>query len=690
MLRRLCGRPRSPAAGVWILTAGLVAASVLLWFGVRGEEPPFAGASLPWWVLAVSFGVAEVFVVHIRIARHAQTFSLAEIPLVFGLAFTSPGGLVLAETVGVGIALAIHRRQRPLRLSFNVAQRACTTLLAVLFVAVCRSVLPAGWPSLWVSLFGATILADLVGAMLINVAIGLSDDKIKLLDQVIGLGTLLTVANTALGIVGVMVFLQHPAAVLLVVAPAAMTYLAGKAFTDLQRATGLAQRSLEREDMVPMLLRHMREVFNADIAELILWPEGRDQPPVRCQVGPGDQEIAFEPVALDPTEGVWARVASEREPVLLSRPIRNEALRRFFGDRRIRDAIVAPVSSDDQLLGIVTVADRLDDFSTFDHDDLGLFQTLANHAAVALRNSLLIERLERALAHETEMGRLKDEFVATVSHELRTPLTNVQASVKTLLRRDVRFTPAEQHEFLLAADRHTERLKRLIEDILFAARVETEEPLSRPTQEIGLAGLITRLVEDEAYGDGRERIDVVISDTVPPVRGIEEDVYRILRNLIDNALKYSPENQRVTVTVGVDTDDVVVRVRDRGPGIDPDQRDRIFDRFYQVDQSDTRRVGGVGMGLYICRRAAERLGARIWLERLRCFRIGLRRSPSDRRSRGARDGGHRDRDRTRLNGRGRGRRWRARAEDAAESEGPPVGGPSIVAGTGFEPVTSGL
>jgi signal transduction histidine kinase len=615
MLRRLCGRPRSPAAGVWFLTAGLVAASVLLWFGVRGEEPPFAGASFPWWVLAVSFGVAEVFVVHIRIARHAQTFSLAEIPLVFGLAFTSPGGLVLAETVGVGIALAIHRRQRPLRLSFNVAQRACTTLLAVLFVAVCRSVLPAGWPSLWVSLFGATILADLVGAMLINVAIGLSDDKIKLLDQVIGLGTLLTVANTALGIVGVMVFLQHPAAVLLVVAPAAMTYLAGKAFTDLQRATGLAQRSLERDDMVPMLLRHMREVFNADIAELILWPEGRDQPPVRCQVGPGDQEIAFEPVALDPTEGVWARVASEREPVLLSRPIRNEALRRFFGDRRIRDAIVAPVSSDDQLLGIVTVADRLDDFSTFDHDDLGLFQTLANHAAVALRNSLLIERLERALAHETEMGRLKDEFVATVSHELRTPLTNVQASVKTLLRRDVRFTPAEQHEFLLAADRHTERLKRLIEDILFAARVETEEPLSRPTQEIGLAGLITRLVEDEAYGDGRERIDVVISDTVPPVRGIEEDVYRILRNLIDNALKYSPENQRVTVIVGVDPDGVVVRVRDRGPGIEPDQRDRIFDRFYQVDQSDTRRVGGVGMGLYICRRAAERLGGRIWLEK---------------------------------------------------------------------------
>jgi two-component system OmpR family sensor kinase len=107
----------------------------------------------------------------------------------------------------------------------------------------------------------------------------------------------------------------------------------------------------------------------------------------------------------------------------------------------------------------------------------------------------------------------------------------------------------------------------------------------------------------------------VISDKVPPVMGVEEDVYRIVRNLIDNALKYSPTNERITVSVGVEADDVVIRVRDRGPGIDPDQRDRIFDRFYQVDQSATRQVGGVGMGLYICQRAAERLGGRIWLER---------------------------------------------------------------------------
>ena len=625
MLRRLRARYVSHATAVWMLTASLLLASVLIWLWVRGEEPPLAGErSVPLWALALAFGLAEAFVMHIRIARHAQTFSLAEIPLVFGLMFVSPGGLVLAQTIGVGVALAVHRRQKPVRLTFNVAQRAFTTLVAVVVVSACLSALPAGWPALWVGVFGATLVADVMGGMLINVAIALSDDGLRLFDQVVGVGTALTVANTALGILAVMVYLQHPAAILLVAAPAATTYLAGRALTDLQRkhddllqlqrATGLAQRSLKREDMVPQLLHHMRAMFNAEIAEVLLWPEEPDRPLVKCQAGPGDERTDFDAVSPNPAEGVWARVAAEREAVLLARPIRNEALRRHFGERQIRDAIVAPICSDEQLLGIITIADRLGDFTTFDEDDVEILRTLANHVAVALRNSLLLERLERGLAHETEMNRLKDEFVATVSHELRTPVTNIQGFVKTLLRRDVRFTPREQEEFLVRADRQSDRLRHLIEDLLFASRIESSEQL-RPSDVIGLAGLITRVICDELDGEERKRIDVVLPRRLPPIVGVQEDVYRIVRNLLDNGLKYSPPDTRVTITGVVQADDVVVRVRDRGPGIDPDERERIFDRFYQVDQSSTRRVGGVGMGLYICRRAAERLGGSVWLDR---------------------------------------------------------------------------
>src|SRR5262245_737952 len=366
--------------------------------------------------------------------------------------------------------------------------------------------------------------------------------------------------------------------------------------------------------MIPQLLQHMRAMFNAEIAEVLLWPEEPDRPLVKCQAGPGDERTDFDAVSPNPAEGVWARVAAEREAVLLARPIRNDALRRYFGERQIRDAIVAPICSDDRLLGIITIADRLGDFGTFEEDDLEMLRTLANHVAVALRNALLLERLERGLAHETEMNRLKDEFVATVSHELRTPVTNIQGYVKTLLRQDVRFTPQERRAFPVGADRHADRLRRLIEDLLFASRVESSD-LVRVDDVIGLAGLIARMVDDEADADQRQRIDVVLPDRLPPIVGLEEDAYRILRNLVDNGLKYSAPDTRVMITANVQADDVVVRVRDHGPGIDPDQHERIFDRFYQVDQTSTRQVGGIGMGLYICRRAAERLGGSVWLDR---------------------------------------------------------------------------
>lgn len=620
-IRRSLGRVPS-AARVWSLTTALCITTTVLWFGLRDVAVPLVhGPSLPGWLLAIGFGVAEVFVMHLRIARHAHSFSLSEIPLVLGLAFVSPGTLVCAQAVGIGIALAVHRRQKPLRVAFNIAQRSVTALAAFAIVAFGRTLLGSGWVPVWISVFAATLLSDFVGAVLINAAISLSEGSNRLFDQVVGVGTALTFANTALALVATMVVLQHPAAVMLVAVPATTTFLAGKAYADLQRkhenlkmlqrSTGLAQRSLRRDEMLPDLLRNVREMFNADIAEFIFWPVGSDGAHARYQIGPGDSETRLGAATLDPAAGVWARVVSEREGVVLARPIRNASLRAFYECRGIEDAVVAPVTSDGDLLGILTVANRLGDFSTFDRDDLGLLSTLANHVGVALRNSLLVERLETSLAHETEMGRLKDDFVATISHELRTPLTNVQGYIKTLMAPDVPLTPNEEDEFLASADRNAARLKRLIEDLLFASRVEASGPLSSP-ESIGLAGLLESVVAET--GMARERLVLSVPDLVPEIVSCREDIYRVLRNLVDNALKYSPPDAVVSVSARVEGGGVAIRVRDRGAGIDPDEQQRIFDRFYQVDQSTTRRVGGAGMGLYICRRAAERLGGRVWLE----------------------------------------------------------------------------
>ena len=608
---------------VWGLSAVLLVASAVLLGLVGGRAAPLEGPSIPWLVLAISFGVAEVFVMHVRIAKHAHSFSLSEIPLVVGLALSTPTELVLAQAVGVGLALALHRRQKPMRLIFNVSQRSVTTLVAVGVFGVVVDVGGPSWPVVCGAALVATLVADVLASILINVAIALSEDTRVVLDQVLGMGTALIFANTALALLTVMMLSLHPATVVLVAVPAAATFLAARAYADvqrkhdnlalLQRSTALAQGSLDIHEMLPPLLDHVRQMFHADIAELVLWPESGGVDSLSSRIGPGDQRSVMQPVTLEPTEGVWARVSAEHEGILLPRPIRNRRLADFFAVQGIHDVIVVPVLSDNEIVGTLMVANRLGDFSTFDAEDMGLLETVANHVGVAIRNSRLVRRLEEALAHETEMSRLKDDFVATISHELRTPLTNVQGYIKTLLRADIAVPAKEQREFLEHADRHAERLKHLIEDLLFASRVESSGATDWTS--VGIAGLAERVVEDRAHELDPRRIVLSFPGHLPPIRSREEDVYRVIGNLVDNALKYSPAESTVAVQGRIDGGGIRISVHDRGPGIAPEEQERIFERFYQVDQSLTRRVGGVGMGLYICRKAAEGLGGSVWLER---------------------------------------------------------------------------
>ncbi len=609
---------------VWILTGLLAAITVVGLDRLAQRGPELSGPSVPWWVLAIAFGLAEVFVIHLRIGRDAQSLSLSEIPLVIGLAYAAPPALVLAQVVGVGAALTLHRRQTPMRTAFNLAQRSTTTTLAIALFGALHAELGSSWPAIWVAVALATVAADLVSALLINLAIMLSEGGARPLDQVVGWGTVFAVVNTALALVAVMIMSMDRFGLILIAAPAVVTFLAARAvaqlqrkheeLVSLQRSMQLAEGSLDLEHMLPALLDHVREMFRADVAELVLWPEEPGGHHLVTRSGPGDRSCILRPEAVAPDRGVWARVASEREGVLLARPIRNTSLAEYYAGRGIIDAIVVPMLSDGDVAGMLTVANRLGEFATFDEDDLRLLQVLANHVCISVRNGRLVEELGAALEHERTVAKLKDDFVATISHELRTPLTNVQGYVKTLLNPAVSLSADEREEFLSAADRQAERLKLLIEDLLFTSNIETSAPLVAPRL-LPLGELIDRIVRDRA-GPGRiERIELSISPDLPVVRIRDEDVSRLIGNLVDNALKYSPADAPVRVQTRVESVGVRVSVRDGGPGIPAEEQERIFERFYQVDQGPTRRVGGAGMGLYICKRAAEALGARVWLER---------------------------------------------------------------------------
>ncbi len=235
-------------------------------------------------------------------------------------------------------------------------------------------------------------------------------------------------------------------------------------------------------------------------------------------------------------------------------------------------------------------------------------------ASASLKNTRLVARLEDSLEHLKEANRLKDDFVAVVSHELRTPLTSIQGYVKTLIQLTGDLDLDQQRSFLEAADRQSERLRRLIEQLLAVSRLESHvEPLT--VTSISLRAL-TRQVVDELRPTAHGHVfDLRFQELVPPLDTDEGKVRQILTNLVENAIKYSPPDSRITVREEETPDGRVLSVEDEGPGIPEEFQDRVFERFYQVDQSSTRRVGGTGLGLYICSKMADSLGADLRLAR---------------------------------------------------------------------------
>ena len=615
----------SGSARVWALNLVLVALVAIVYsteiVHLDGLQSRF---QIPWWVLGVMFYFAELFVVHLQFRRDAHSFSISEIPLVLGLFFVSPIGLLAAQVIGAGVALGLRRRQPILKFTFNVALLAVQVCVALLiFNAVTLLDDPVGLSGILLTCV-ATIVPGAIAAVAITSAIALSEGQVlrKNLVHTFGFAAIATLTNTSLGLVGVEIMWRSPEAGWLLVIPTGLLLATYRLYT-LQRqehesleflydSTRLASESLKLESILPSLLAQARSMFRADVAEIVFFAS-EDESALRSTSGPGVHLDIMREERLDPTQGLWARVASEGESVLLARPIENERLKHHFAERGIRDALVAPLFGKQVVVGMLMVANRLGDVTTFSREDLKLLETLANHASVSIENAKLVGSLEESLARLTEMNQLKDDFVAAVSHELRTPLTSIQGYVKTLLRDDVTFTPEQQESFLRIVERQSERLHQLIEDLLVAARVQSREVNSTYTT-FSIRSMIDQVTEEFRDETQAHEVEVDIQKDLPFVMSDPVKVHQIISNLLDNAFKYSPAGSKICVSATREGDHVQVAVADRGAGIPHDLSDKVFERFYQVDQSATRSAGGTGLGLYICRKLADAIGGRVWLE----------------------------------------------------------------------------
>jgi PAS domain S-box-containing protein len=220
----------------------------------------------------------------------------------------------------------------------------------------------------------------------------------------------------------------------------------------------------------------------------------------------------------------------------------------------------------------------------------------------------------RDLTEERVLERMRTEFVSTVSHELRTPLAAIYGAAMTLRRSDVSIGDEQRLRLLDIVSGEADRLARTVNDILWASRLDTDT-LSVSIQNCDPLALVDQVVTaQEVHLDRSHRLLVNTSTEVPLVAGDPDKVGRVLINLLDNAVKYSPDGGSVTVRVEEAGSCVRFAVADEGLGIPQAEQRRVFEKFYRLDPNMTRGVGGTGLGLYICRELVHRMDGRIWVE----------------------------------------------------------------------------
>lgn len=221
--------------------------------------------------------------------------------------------------------------------------------------------------------------------------------------------------------------------------------------------------------------------------------------------------------------------------------------------------------------------------------------------------------LLRDVTREKESEAMKSQLLSTVSHEFRTPLASIKGFASTLLREDVQWDIATQRDFLRIIEEETDRLSELIDNLLDMSQIEVGmlRVVPGPTQ---LRTLVREVAEEMRMRTEQHWFVVDMPAHLPRVWADARRLRQVLRNLFENALKYSPRGGQITVSCQVEGDQVQVSVSDQGDGIPPEYLDRIFERFFQVDGTSTRKIGGSGLGLSIAKGIVEAHGGRIWAE----------------------------------------------------------------------------
>lgn len=265
-----------------------------------------------------------------------------------------------------------------------------------------------------------------------------------------------------------------------------------------------------------------------------------------------------------------------------------------------RSFILVPMEARGQVLGVISFL-RVGDRELFDDDDYGLALQLGRRAAISADNARLYSDARRA-------NDAKDEFLGLMSHELRTPITVIHGGARVLRSRGETLDVETSAGILTDIERESNRLSRMLENLLALSRAELDREIS--VEPVLLQRLLPRFIEGLDVGPNRE-VHYSAEGDPASVAGEPSYIEHVVRNLVTNAVKYSPPDSPIEVVLREQPTGASVHVLDRGFGVGEGEASRIFERFYRSDRT-AKLASGAGLGLAVCKRLVEAMEGEVW------------------------------------------------------------------------------
>ncbi len=384
----------------------------------------------------------------------------------------------------------------------------------------------------------------------------------------------------------------------------------------LERIVKISQilnSTLSLGPLLQIIIQAATELTNTEACSIMLIDKNTGE--LRFAEATGGLTDKLKKVSVPLENSIGGLVARQNRPLLIRDAKNDPRWHRGVDettDFETRSILGVPLVVRDQVIGVLEVVNKKSE-EGFTQDDIQIATTLSAHASIAIENARLMDELQEAYRELAEIDQIKGDFVSIASHELRTPLA-VILGYATFLRDNVSGQASEQLDIVLSS---AMRLRALIDDMVNLRHVQTGEvQLERSI--FSLRQLILDVMNE--FGDvGAGKQQALTTKFTPGDSPLNIDadrqkIYLVVANLISNAVKFTPEGGRIHVSVTLKGHKYWINVIDTGIGIPKAEYERIFDQFYQVEPSLTRRYQGMGLGLSLVKGMIEIHKGRIWVE----------------------------------------------------------------------------